>query len=79
MDIYVRSSSRVKKCKSEALKKFFLRKITLMPLPGAKRFLSLLGTIHIFYRGEELPFQPIVPQEDEQYAPSQMEVLAVGV
>ena len=50
-----------------------------MPLRGAKRFLSLLGTIHIFYRGEELPFKPIVPQEDAQYAPSQMEVLAVEV
>jgi len=37
------------------------------------------GTIHIFYKGEELPYKLIVPQEDERYAPSQMEALAVGV
>jgi len=37
------------------------------------------GTIHIFYKGEELPFKPIIPQEDKRYAPSQMEALAVGV
>ena len=37
------------------------------------------GSIHIFYKGEELPFKSIVPVEDEQYAPSQMEVLPVGV
>ena len=37
------------------------------------------GTIHIFYQGEELPFKPIIPQEDERYAPSQTEALAVGV
>jgi len=37
------------------------------------------GTIYIFYKGEELPFKPIIPQEDERYAPSQMEALAVGV
>ena len=37
------------------------------------------GSVHIFYKGEELPFKPIVPVEDEQYAPSQMEALAVGV
>jgi len=37
------------------------------------------GTIHIFYKGEELPFKPIVPVEDERYVPSQMEALAVGV
>jgi len=37
------------------------------------------GTIHIFYKGEELSFKPIVPIEDEQYAPSQMEALPVGV
>jgi len=24
------------------------------------------GPIHIFYKGEELPFKPIVPVEDEQ-------------
>ena len=28
---------------------------------------------------EELPHKPIVPQEGERYAPSQMEALAVGV
>ena len=39
----------------------------------------LNGTIHIFYKGQELPFKPIIPQEDERYAPSQMEALAVGV
>lgn len=33
----------------------------------------------IFYKGEELPFKPIVPVEDERYVPSQMEALAVGV
>jgi len=39
------------------------------------------GTIHIFYKGEELPlpFKPIVTVEDERYVPSQMEALAVGV
>ena len=38
------------------------------------------GTIHIFYKGEELPSKPIVPVEDEQlYAPSQKEALLVGV
>ena len=37
------------------------------------------GTIHIFYKGEELPFKPIAPTKDEQYASSQMEALAVGV
>jgi len=37
------------------------------------------GTIHIFYKGEELPYKLIVPQEDERYASSQMEALAVGV
>jgi len=37
------------------------------------------GTIHIFYKGEELPFKPIVPVEDERYVPSQKEALAVGV
>jgi len=29
--------------------------------------------------GQTPPFKPIVPQEDERYAPSQMESLAVGV
>ncbi len=39
----------------------------------------LNGTIHIFYKGEELPFKPIVPQQDEQlHAPSQKEALLVG-
>ena len=37
------------------------------------------GSIHIFYKGEELPFKLIVPVKDEQYAPSQMEALPVGV
>ena len=37
------------------------------------------GTIHIFYKGQELPFKPIIPQEDERYAPSQREALVVGV
>jgi len=37
------------------------------------------GSIHIFYKGEELPFKSIVPVEDERYVPSQMEALAVGV
>ena len=32
---------------------------------------SLDGTIHIFYKGEELPFKPIIPVEHQQYAPSQ--------
>ena len=37
-------------------------------------------TIHIFYKGEELPSKPIVPQEDEQlYVPSQKKALLVGV
>ncbi len=39
----------------------------------------LNGTIHIFYKGEDLPFKPIVPQEDEQlYTPSQKETSLVG-
>ncbi len=37
------------------------------------------GTIHIFYKGEELPYKPIIPQEHQQYAPSQKEALLVGV
>lgn len=37
------------------------------------------GTIHIFYKGQELPFKPIIPQEDERYAPYQKEALLVGV
>ena len=37
------------------------------------------GTIHIFYKREELPFKSIVPVEDERYVPSQMEALAVEV
>lgn len=37
-------------------------------------------SIHIFYKGEELPFKPIVPQKDEQsYVPSQKEALLVWV
>ncbi|GAH28519.1 unnamed protein product, partial [marine sediment metagenome] len=37
------------------------------------------GTIHIFYKGEELPYKPIIPQKHQQYAPSQKEALLVGV
>jgi len=37
------------------------------------------GTIHIFYRGEELPHTPIMFQEEKRYAPSHKEALAVGV
>jgi len=37
------------------------------------------GSIYIFYKKEELPFKPIIPQEDERYTPSQEEVLLVGV
>jgi transposase len=37
------------------------------------------GTIHIFYKGEELPHKLIVIQEEKRYAPSQMEALAVEV
>lgn len=40
---------------------------------------SLDGTIHIFYKGEELPFKPIIPVEHQQYAPSQKKALLVGV
>jgi len=37
-------------------------------------------TIHIFYKGEELPSKPIIPVEDEQlYVPSQKEALLVEV
>ena len=39
----------------------------------------LNGTIHIFYKGEELPCKAIMPQEDERYVPSQKEALLVGV
>jgi len=37
------------------------------------------GTIHIFYKGQELPFKPIIPVEHQQYAPSKKEALLVGV
>ena len=37
------------------------------------------GTIHIFYRGEELPHRSIMFQEEKRYAPSHEEALAVGV
>jgi len=37
------------------------------------------GTIHIFYKGKELPYKLIVLQEEKRYTPSQMEALAVGV
>ena len=36
-------------------------------------------TIHIFYKGEELPSKFVIPQEEKRYVPSQMETLAVGV
>ena len=39
----------------------------------------LNGTIHIFYKGQELPSKPIIPVEDEQlYTLSQKEALLVG-
>jgi len=37
------------------------------------------GTIHIFYKGEELPHKSILPQEERRYVSSQMEALPVGV
>ena len=37
------------------------------------------GSIHIFYKGEELPYKPIEPQEERRSASSQIETLAVGV
>ncbi len=37
------------------------------------------GTIHIFYKGQELPSKPIVPVEHQQYVPSQKQALLVGV
>jgi len=37
------------------------------------------GTIHIFHKGEELPYKLIVPQEEKRYVPSQKEALLVGV
>ncbi len=36
-------------------------------------------SIHIFYKGEELPYKLIVLQEEKRYAPSQKEALLVGV
>ena len=39
----------------------------------------LNGSIHIFYKGEELPYKLIVPQEEKRYPPSQKEALLVGV
>ena len=36
------------------------------------------GSIHIFYKGEELPYKLIVLQEEKRYAPSQ-KTLLVGV
>ena len=36
-------------------------------------------TIHVFYKGQETPFRPIIPVEHQQYASSQKEVLPVGV
>ena len=37
------------------------------------------GTIHIFYKEEELPFKTIILQEDEGYVSSQKKALLVGV
>ena len=37
------------------------------------------GSIHIFYKEEELPCKSIMSQEDKRYASSQMDALAVGV
>jgi len=37
------------------------------------------GSIHIFYKKEELPYKSILSQEEERYIFSQMEALAVGV
>ena len=37
------------------------------------------GTIHIFYKEEELPHRPIMFQEEKRYAPSHKKALAVGV
>jgi len=37
------------------------------------------GTIHIWYKGEELPHKPIMFQEEKRYAPSHKIALAVGV
>ncbi|GAI08990.1 unnamed protein product, partial [marine sediment metagenome] len=36
-------------------------------------------TIHIFYKGEELPSKLVIPQEEKRYIPSQREALLVGV
>ncbi len=37
------------------------------------------GSIHIFYKGEELPYKLIVLQEERRYVPSQKEALLVRV
>jgi len=37
------------------------------------------GSIHIFYKGKELPYKLIEPQEERRYASSQTEALLVGV
>jgi len=37
------------------------------------------GSIHIFYKGEELPYKLIEPQEERRSASSQIEALLVGV
>jgi len=39
----------------------------------------LNGTIHIFYKGEELPCKPIIFPKDDRYVPSQTEASLVGV
>jgi hypothetical protein len=37
------------------------------------------GSIHVFYKGEELPCKAIIPVEEEGYTNPQKEPLAVGV
>lgn len=37
------------------------------------------GSIHIFYKGKELPYKLIEPKEERRYASSQTESLLVGV
>ena len=37
------------------------------------------GSIHILYKGEELPYKPIIPQEERRSVSSQKEALLVGV
>jgi hypothetical protein len=37
------------------------------------------GSIHILYKGEELPYKPIMPQEEKRYVSSQKEALLAEV